>query len=117
MLTENKESYCICDDFNIDLLQTETNKVVKNYVNTLYILGCVPQIKYPTRIAPASTTLIDHICTNNITHEMTSCIFIETDRLPVLLLIKNVKLKIACTNTYIRDIKTFQQINFCRRSI
>jgi len=50
MLTDNKESYYICGDFNIDLLQTETNEIVKNYADTLYSLGCIPQIKYPTRI-------------------------------------------------------------------
>jgi len=67
MLIEHKVDYYICGDINIDLLQSETYANVKNYADTLFSLGCTPQINHLTRIIFSSATLIDHIYTNNLT--------------------------------------------------
>ena len=76
--------------------------------------GCLPLIKYPTRISSSSATLIDHIYTNNATHVTTTYILYEdiSDHLPVMLLLKNKTHKITSNNTLIRDTKHFVSDEF-----
>ena len=57
-LNKQKLIYYLCGDFNIDLLQSDTKTVIKNYSDMLFSLGCLALIKYPTRIAHSSATLI-----------------------------------------------------------
>jgi len=82
----------------------------------LYSLGCVKQIKYPTRITQLSATLIDHIYTNNVTHESTSHILTEdiSDHLPIMLLINNSIHKAIPSNNYIRDAKKCKIKKLCK---
>ena len=68
---ENKEIY-ISGDFNIDLLKYDTNKKYQEFYNQMTICGFLPQILQPTRITESSSTIIDNIYTNNLTHDITS---------------------------------------------
>ena len=61
---ENKVSY-LCGDFNIDLLQIETNDSINNFYNSLTSNLFVPHITLPTRITSHSQTLIDNIFSND----------------------------------------------------
>ena len=72
ILNTQKLIYYLCGDFDIDLLQSDTKTMIKNYSDILFRLGCLPLIKYPTRIAHSSATLIDHFYSNNITQKTTS---------------------------------------------
>ena len=108
-LNQHKLQYYNCGDINIDLLQCELKASVKNYKEMLVSLGCLPLIKYPTRISSSSATLIDHLYTNNVTHVTATYILYEDifDHLPVMLLLKNKTHKITSNNTLIRDTKYF----------
>ena len=70
-LNEQKSDYYFCGDFNINLLKSNTNPSINKYSNNLFSLGCLPLIKFPTRITPTSTTLIDHIYSNSLTRKAT----------------------------------------------
>ena len=58
-LNEQKASYFICGDINIDLLRSDNDPNIRSYSDILFSLGCLPSIKYPTRVSPTSATLIE----------------------------------------------------------
>ena len=113
-ILKQKLTYYISGDTKIDLLQNETNNNIKNYSDMLFSLGCLPLIKFPTRISNTST-LIDHIYTNNILHKNTTHILINdlSDHLPVLTLLHTTKNtpKNVCT-IHIHDTKNFNSEKF-----
>ena len=49
-----------------DLLQFSKHNATDEFINNVFFQGFVPVIAKPTRITPASATLIDHICACNI---------------------------------------------------
>ena len=57
---ENKTIY-LCGDFNIDLLQSDKNNYISNFIDHLYSMGLHPLITRHTRITCQSKTLIDNI--------------------------------------------------------
>ena len=78
----------------------------------LFSLGCVPQIKLPTRITTTSATLIDHIYTNNMLHKTASHILLDdiSDHLPVGILLNK------CKNTRQTQTLTLESPEtFCRK--
>ena len=64
-------------DFNIDLLQLNTNKAICMYAENLLASSMKCLIDKPTRIAETSKTLIDHIYTNNLESSLLSGICIN----------------------------------------
>ena len=56
----------IVGDFNIDLVKYEHDKNSQSLVETMENRGCAQLISRPTRITDHSSTLIDHIYTNNL---------------------------------------------------
>ena len=64
--TVGKKKIYILGDINIDVLKFETHKQTTDYVNSLFSLGCLQIITKPTRCNHHSSTLIDHIITNEI---------------------------------------------------
>ena len=56
----------ICDDFNIDLVHVNTNKVANTFFDTVNSLCCTHLINRPTRIDTKnnSSSIIDNIFTN-----------------------------------------------------
>ena len=65
--TRNKTVY-LRGDFNIDLLQHDTNNITNNFIDHLYSFGLHPLITRPTRITSHSKTLIDNIFTTNLSN-------------------------------------------------
>ena len=57
--------YYIGGDFNADLLKSNSDINIKDFMNLTYSLGCIPLITLPTRITTTSSTLLDHVYTNN----------------------------------------------------
>ena len=55
---------------NIDLLKYHEDKRVEAYVNMLHSYGCYIFPNYVTRVTPNSSTLIDHIYTNNASDDL-----------------------------------------------
>ena len=115
-LNNNKDIYYVAGDLNINLLND--NNQIKNYTDMVYSHGCIPLITHPTRITEKSSTIIDHIYTNNITRKIDSFIILRdlTDHLPVM----------VCTDfqrypknlnempTLIRDTRKFRTESFAK---
>ena len=59
----NKPIY-LTGDFNLNLLDYNTNAKVKSYLNIMFARSFVPLINKPTRISKNNSTIIDHILTN-----------------------------------------------------
>ena len=60
----NYKSYSF-GDFNIDLLEFQTHSRTYSYLNNLFNQGFIQIITKPTRVAPSSATLINHVWTNS----------------------------------------------------
>ena len=77
-------------DFNINLLQYDTNITVQNFIYMLSSQSFYPTINKPTRITESSATLIDNVLTNDL-HNHTAGVVISdiSDHLPVFLNIDN----------------------------
>lgn len=76
-LTDNKlkcKTIYLAGDFNLNLLHHDTNKHVKNFVNTLLQHNLIPTINRPTRITKKTVTLIDNIITNDFSNISTGVI-------------------------------------------
>ena len=56
-----KSDYIILGDFNIDLLKPHTS-----WKSTCNLFGLQQLVQQPTRVTPTSSTLLDHIYTNNV---------------------------------------------------
>ena len=71
LVKENKEIY-LCGDFNIDLLQIETNQNYQHFYDMLCSYGFLPKIIQPTRVTEQHSSLIDNIFSNNLMDETKS---------------------------------------------
>ena len=65
---EGKLCY-LMGDYNINILNYESNSTTAEFVDTMYAFTCLPLINRPTRITQCSATLIDNIFTNNLCHD------------------------------------------------
>ena len=84
--TRNKTVY-LCGDFNIDLLQHDTNNITNNFIDHLYSFGLHSLITRPTRITRHSKTLIDNIFTTNLSNIHSGLIINDlSDHLPIFLI-------------------------------
>ena len=63
--TINKTLF-LAGDFNINLLDFETNKKVQSFVNLMFEFSMIPTINKPTRVTKHTATAIDNIITNCI---------------------------------------------------
>ena len=87
----SKISY-ICGDFNINLLNHDTNSNVSNFLNVFTSENLYPLITHPTRISSNTATLIDNIFTNVLNKNIHSGILMEdlSDHLPIFAVTQNV---------------------------
>ena len=56
----------VCGDFNINLLEINSNPHYNDYFESIYRKGFFPRITMPTRIQPPSFSLIDNILCNSL---------------------------------------------------
>ena len=107
--------FYIGGDFNADLLKSNSDINIKDFMNLTYSLGCIPLITHPTRITTTSSTLLDHVYTNNVVGEHKSFILVEdvSDHLPVMVC-SNLSLPKSEKSavTLIRDTKNFKVEKF-----
>ena len=84
---------------------------MKAYIDMTYSLGAIPLITHPTRVTDNSSSLLDHVYTNNISGETHSYILLDdiSDHMPVIvcsdLALKHPKKYEA---SYVRDTKNFE---------
>ena len=55
----------IAGDFNLNLLDHENSRKVRDFLNLIYQNGIIPTINKPTRVTRKTATAIDHILTNS----------------------------------------------------
>jgi len=87
--TEGKKIFLL-GDFNCDLLKSETNSEVSNFLDIMGSSSLCPQISLPTRVSNTSKTLIDNIfCSPNLDEQFFSGNILSgiSDHLPQFLLI------------------------------
>ena len=110
-INNEKKACYLLGDFNIDLLQTESNIHTKDFFDILTANLFVPHITLPTRITNRSQTLIDNIFSNN--PEFEHCTggnftFSISDHLAQFLLIPSSDRKLPkLHNIKIRDTKDY----------
>ena len=109
-LNSRKLMYYIGGNFNADLLKSNSDTNIKDFMNLTFSLGCIPLITHPTRITNTSSTLLDHVYTYNVLGEHKSFILVEdvSDHQPVTVCsdLSLPKSEIS-TVTLIRDTKNF----------
>ena len=77
-LSNSKKVYYMLDDFNINILQDNRSNSTSEYISLIVSHGAIPVITVPTRVTSNSSTLIDHIITNNSDLDLNPAV-IETD--------------------------------------
>ena len=98
----NKDVH-IAGDFNLNLLDHDTNKKVEDFLNLIYQNNLIPTTNKLTRVTMKTVTAIDHILTNSfVDTDFKSAIFKTdiSDHFPVCLLlplpsISNQKIKLT----------------------
>ena len=114
LLNALSATYYIAGDINFDLSKSDKNAKIADYVHTLHSMGCSQVIASPTQITANSSSLLDHIYTNNhnqhiLSHALYSDI---SDHLPVLIMSKNFKLPKLQYRCYKRDCSGFIEDDF-----
>ena len=84
-----QKSLYFIGDFNLNVLDYETNTKVKHFFNLLFQHGLIPVINKQTRAKNKSITAIDHIITNTFLKSKISAGILKidiTDHFPILLM-------------------------------
>ena len=66
-IKKSNKLFHIAGDFDLNLLDHDTNRKVQRFFNIVYRNGMIPTINKPTRVTRKTTTAIDHILTNSFT--------------------------------------------------
>ena len=66
-------------DLNINVIDYESNKIVKKFVDLCFQDGLIPIINKPTRVTKKHATAVDHIITNSFLNSSISTGIIKTD--------------------------------------
>ena len=82
LFNKNKNSnknYHIAGDFNLNLLDHDKNKKVRDFLNLIYQNGMIPTINKPTRVTKKTATAIDHFITNGFPENTLKTAIIKSD--------------------------------------
>ena len=115
---ENNKDLYLVGDFNINVLDYESNVKVKNFVNFAFQNSLIPLINKPTRVTETNATAIDHILTNPFLNKQIEMGIIKTeisDHFPIFLItdpITSSEIKIKRTLLYKRTTNTATKENF-----
>ena len=114
-----KKEVLITRDFNVNLLESESNKKVQSFVNLMFRCGMVPGINKAARFTRYAATAIDHMFTNSIINTEIKSAIIKadiSDHFPILFVSKvkvdvNIKTEqyILKRNISDQSIKKFKQ--------
>jgi len=90
-MTENKNSFYLVGDFNIDLIKCNENTRSAEFLELLFSYGLLQIITNPTRCTDNSASLIDHIITNQCAPSYKTTILTSkiSDHFPVLYSLPN----------------------------
>ena len=71
-LSREKKEIILMGDFNINILNCDSDKDTADFVDTIYVSSLYPTINTPTRIRATSETLGDNIFCNDFTKKNTT---------------------------------------------
>ena len=71
-LAKEKKETILMGDFNINILNCNSDRDTSSFIDTIYSNSFYPTINIPTRITSTSKTLIDNIFYNNITKSISA---------------------------------------------
>ena len=110
-IRKEEETCMLMLDFNISLLNTETNTNISEFYDNMSSHFFAPYILQPTRLTKSSKTLINNIFLNSIEFETFSR---KSDHLPQLLILKDFHYKSIVTNSivYERNYRFFNDNKF-----
>ena len=115
-LNNSKNPFYCLGDFNVNLMNISSNNAVRRYANLLISCNNRCLIDVPTRIGPSSSTLIDHLYTNDVTKSVVSGVltnFDLSDHYAIFTIISKVISKNRQTIDYkVRDMTQFDQVKF-----
>ena len=106
-------------DFNLNIKPLPDSKFpdrhASRYLDMLISNGYYPLINVPTRATDNSSTIIDHIVTNDHTHNILPGVIKTdlTDHYPIFCTISNLTLKKSHKPTFRRDFSMFNADDFC----
>ena len=63
---ETSKNIVFADDFNINVLDYESNTNVQHFLSNMFQYNVIPIINKPTRVTRNTATAIDHIITNTV---------------------------------------------------
>ena len=81
-------------DFNLNLLNADSNHLTSEFLETMYSFSYIPVINKPSKVQKNSVTLIDNIFSNNIngTFDLSGILYTDvSDHFPVFYMLNNVK--------------------------
>ena len=108
--TKTKTTY-LFGDFNLNLLDYDTNCKVKSYCNTAFSHNFIPTINKPTRVTNHNATIIDHILTNSFGSKIdTGILKVDiSDHFPIFFNSKSINVKTSQDPVFVtkRDINPF----------
>ena len=122
-LNSEKKHFYVMGDFNIELLKTDSHRLIHDYLEFIYSHSMLPTIYKPTRITATTATCIDNILTNNEDIIQSTILISDiTDHFPTILSsnLDVVKQKI-CENEFVYkrnhcddNINKFKQTLRCK---
>ena len=71
--------FIFAGDFNLNLLDYNTNRKVHNFLSLIYENGMIPAINKPTRVTRKTATAIDHILTNSLFDTFFKTVIFKSD--------------------------------------
>ena len=94
-LSKSKANFYILGDFNINLHHANRSHSATEYINTIISNRAVPLITKPTTVTDTSSTIIDHIITNNFKSNLYPAVIKVdiTDHYPILCIIEKPRTK------------------------
>ena len=69
-INKKKSQFYLLSDINLNLLRYSENNNIRFYLDQLQTVNCHNIIDKPTRITTSTFSLIDHIYTNDVIHEL-----------------------------------------------
>ena len=94
----------IAGDFNLNLLDHNTNNKLQDFLNLIYQNSLIPATSKPTRVAMKTVTAIDHILANFFVDTNFKSAIFETDipdHFPICLFLSSPKVKSESETTFI----------------
>ena len=117
-ITKENKDIILMSDFNINLLNHDTNEAISHFIDTMYQNSIQPHILAPTRVIANSKTLIDNIFTNfiNTDSKAGNLTLSTSDYLPQFLFLQENKKTKPNRNSKIssRDFSKFDKVQFLK---